>query len=546
VPNADPHLNGHVDSPAFTDRGILNGGWEPNTKPDIQLPQEQQQHLDTALQLALLMHEARGWVDRGGVVARLSHRPFGVRTITGSEAVTDLESGAFFFRYKRLKSGHKKKVYTPITATTANIILNAEVTRTSLPSVRVLSKCPVLVERDDHLVGIVGFDRESGIYVHPDAKMPENVPIGRVMDYFNNILRDFEYATDGDKSRMVAAILTPALVRSGLFGESARGGPINFFEADQSQTGKGLSEDSIAAIYNDVPCIITQLEGGVGGLDESLQSAYIAGHSFICIDNLTGRFRSPFMEAAMTGKAVSCRAPYREAVLVDPRPTSLGITSNGGDVSRDTINRSNFIRLKKRPDGYQFHAWPEGGLLEHVRENQRWLLGCVWACLREWHARGCPLADDDGQHDFRQWARCVRYICMTILGIADPLDGYREIQESKAVPALAWLRQLLLAVVRARKTGNELRAHDLLNLCVEVEVEVPGMTTDEAKQEARRDVALRSLGRRLAVVFASKPVVTVDGTTVQRIERQGSNGKPDKSYVFGTPPGMLIEEVLPV
>lgn len=50
--HVDPAMNGHAAAPVFNDRGIRDGGWEPDAKPSIRLPQERQQHLDTARELA--------------------------------------------------------------------------------------------------------------------------------------------------------------------------------------------------------------------------------------------------------------------------------------------------------------------------------------------------------------------------------------------------------------------------------------------------------------------------------------------------------------
>ncbi|MBL8875821.1 MAG: hypothetical protein JNM86_08510 [Phycisphaerae bacterium] len=236
---------------------------------------------------------------------------------------------------------------------------------------------------------------------------------------------------------------------------------------------------------------------------------------------------------------MECRIPHRGSIYVDPSPITFSFTSNGAELTKDLANRSNFVRILKQPDGYQFREWPEGGLLEHIRENQPWYLGAVWAIIREWHRLRCPLAKDDSTHDFRKWARAIRYIVRDMLGLADPLEGYREIQKSKATPALTWIRAVLLAVKRANKFGLGLKAHDIFGVCVEHGVEVPGLSAVDAQREddSTRTKALQGIGRRLASAFSTSDTIDVDGEPVRRIQRQIERDKWDRTYVFGSVPG---------
>jgi hypothetical protein len=52
-------------------------------------------------------------------------------------------------------------------------------------------------------VPVVGFDAESGILVHPEARTPENVPFSNAMDYLGALLANFRFITEGDRARAV-------------------------------------------------------------------------------------------------------------------------------------------------------------------------------------------------------------------------------------------------------------------------------------------------------------------------------------------------------
>lgn len=521
-----PSVNGH-HAPHL--RGV------PRTQPKswVRVPEGDQQHRDAAREIAPEMHKSCGWFAQGQSPVSLSPERFCLEPVSVDRSVTDFEKPFQFYTLKEGRGGTLSKCPTKLTLPIARVILRSTTLLAALPQVRALSRCPVLIACCGKLASVTGFHSDSGILVHPDAPSPEDVPFSSAIDYFNALLRDFRFTTESDRARAVAAILSPALNRSGLLGDGRC--PLIVVEANDSQAGKGYLVRTIAAVYGETPRTITQREGGVGSVSESLMAGLQEGSAFIALDNWRGPVNVPAFESMLTESRVECRVPHKGPTIVDPTPTTFALTSNGAELTLDLANRSNIIRILKQPDGYAFRDWPEGGLLEHIRENQPWYLGAVWAVLREWHARGCPLAVDDGAHDFRRWARAVRYIVRDMLGLADPLEDYRAIQRSKATPSLTWLRAVLLAVKRARKDGLELRAHDLWGLCAESGIEVPGLSAQDAQREddATRTKALQGIGRRLASAFSSRPTLDVDGTPVQRIERPGENGRPERSYVFG-------------
>jgi hypothetical protein len=462
---------------------------------------------------------------------------FALEPVSVDRSVTEFEKVAVFCTERKEKGPGGTAVLkmhpTKLTTSVARVLLRSSELIEALPRVRALSRCQALLSRAGGLKPIVGFDAESGILVHPEARTPEDVPFSYAMEYFGAMLADFRFTTEGDRARAVAALFSPALNRSGLLGEGRC--PLIVLESDDSQAGKGFFVRMLAAVYGETPRTITQREGGVGSVAESLMAGLQEGAPVIVLDNYRGLVNVPALESMLTESRVECRVPHRGSTIVDPTLTTFAFTSNGAEFTIDLVNRSNIVRILKQPDGYTFREWPEGGLLEHVRENQPWYLGAVWSVLREWHARGCPLAADDGAHDFRRWARAARYIVRDMLGLADPFDNYRAVQRSKATPALTWLRAVLLAVKRARKEGRELRAHDLWGLCVESGIEVPGLSGADAQREddATRTKALQGIGRRLASAFGGRNTLDVDGTPVHRIERPGEHGRPERSYVFG-------------
>ncbi len=532
--HADPaRLNGqHVAASATPRRLVETAG-----KPWVRIPQDEHQYRNVVSDVAPEMRD-EGWLVQGDAVCKLDVDRFILVPVTPDAGLTDIEARVRFYRIVYDRTGRPQRVPTPLTIQVTRIIVRSSFTREFLHKIKMLSRCPVLVFCWNELRPVTrGFDPQTGICVHPQARPPADVPFDRAKEYLLAPLVDFRTATDADLSRIVAMLITPALMRSGLLGDAR--GPMDVVEADESQTGKGYLVRMRAACYADTPHTITQRLGGVGSFDESLMSGMVAGHPFINADNWRGPVNSPTLESALTEKSVECRVPFRGSVAVDPSPITFSLTSNGAELTIDLARRANIVRLLKQPDSYRFRDWPEGSLLEHVRQQQPFYLGAVWSVVREWHRRGCPLADGNREHDFVAWSRAVRFIVRDMLGLADPFADYRAVQRAKSTPALTWVRAVLLAVKRANKCGLLLKAHDLWGLCIEDGIEVPGLSAADAQREddATRTRALQGIGRRLKAAFGDADRIEVDGVPVHRVQRRIEAAKWERSYVFGDVPG---------
>jgi len=411
----------------------------------------------------------------------------------------------------------------------AKLIQHCEAFPKALPPLRLLSSCPVLIERGGELVQISGYDRGSGIMAvaEPAVEVPPSQAVGLIRE----MLGDFRFATPGDRARAVAAVVTPALVMGGLLGGRA---PVDLGEADFSQAGKGYRNKLTAAIYNHSVRAVTQKKGGVGSLEETFSTALIRGRIFISLDNMRGRIDSPAIESFLTEDSFLARAPHQAAVDIDPRRIIVQLTSNKAEITLDLANRSSCVRILKQPDGYRFREYPEGDILDHVRANQSRFLGSVFAVVRAWHQAGKPRTNET-RHDFRPWARTLDWIVQNIFDAGPLLEGHRETQLRMATPVLNWLRDVALAVRDAGRMGEWLRAAQLAEvLTASWTVELPGLTDDAnpEDEESRRKI-LQAIGRRLGQCFREASTRSIDGFEVKRREFDDpSNRRQIREYRF--------------
>jgi len=348
---------------------------------------------------------------------------------------------------------------------------------------------PVLV-LDDGIPRLLkkGYHPVNGGMIVCDGDHVEEVEPGEAAHALDNLLCDFRFVSDSDRTRCLSTILSPAL----RFGGFLRGNcPVHSNEADQSQTGKGYNLEMVAAIYAERPALVTMKAGGVGSFDESLAQRLVDGRPFIQMDNLRGKMDSQFLEAVLTAPGeVGCRIPHKGEVYVQPRTYFFSATSNGFESTDDLANRSCIIRLRKQSPGYRFKSWPEGDLIEHVRINQTYYLGCVHAIILDWLKAGAPQSETT-DHDFRNWARTVEGIIFHSWPDAAPLmDGHRQAQARTTNPALAWLRAVCLAIETEERLACVFRATDFVEICLEHGIDIPGLTDLQDEDKAKKAVGM--------------------------------------------------------
>jgi hypothetical protein len=198
------------------------------------------------------------------------------------------------------------------------------------------------------------------------------------------------------------------------------------------------------------------------------------------------------------------------------------MTSNGVDITSDLAKRSSIVRLRKRPDDYQFQRWPEGrDILPHVETYSGYYLACVLAVVSHWLAAGRAKSHGTGFHDFREWAGALGWIVEKVFGAAPLLEGHKDAQERTSNPALTWLRLVCIAAGRTKQLDEELSASAVAELCDNEGVELPGL-----QPTAEEGAAPKHVGKLFAKCFPEKTgpsAVSLDGYQVLRTEREERN-----------------------
>ena len=494
---------------------------QANGLPILVLPGGEMTITDSAIKLFQLIAPSKQMFIRGGAVVNLVHRDDGTLALAVLRPSAARSAFEKFARLMAWRQGeHNQQVLKPTNCPqeTAEALLLSQEALTMLPRVHGLINCPVIREVDGQpVVAGPGYDEETRLLI-TGGQIPPAVPLSEAVPALLALLADFEFQTPGDLARAIASMITPALKA----GNFLRGRvPADVAEADQSQSGKTYRQKIIAALYKERVSLVTNRQGGVGSVDESMDQALVAGRPFIQFDNFRGRFDSSHLEAFLTAEgSFECRVPHRGSVTVPPEHYFMFLTSNGVDTTRDFANRSNIIRIRKKPPGYAFQKFPEGDLLAMVRSQQAYYLGCIFAVIRTWHAHG-KLTTQETRHDNREWVQLVDWIAQHILGTAPVMEGHQQAQERVSNPFLVWLRRVLLVIAEQDSLNRPLIASEIASLCEESAIPPPGLRTG-----TDRDRAAKAIGSIMAKLFRDSETLELDGFTVTREEQYVSRENP--------------------
>lgn len=508
-----------------------NGELPPNPLEEqgiIILPGGEVSITEAATKIFALIGKKRTLFYRSGRPHEIAKNSDGSRRlepITPTQFRSLLETYGNVFAWR--VGNHDERVLKPTLCPeeTAKALMASRPAGELLPSVAQLSACPLLAREGDEMLvlGPGWHPQGGGVFITGGSEPPE-IPVAEAAQALAGILADFDFASSGDRSRALASLVAPGLRFGGWLREPL---PVDFGEADKSQSGKTYRQKIVAAIYREQCNIVVQRAGGVGGLDESISQKLIDARPFVLLDNLRGKLDSPFLEAILTAPgSMPARVPHRGEMQVDTGGFVFQLTSNGVETTADLANRASVIRIRKRPAGFAFRAYPEGDVYAHVVANQPRFLGCVFAVAREWASKGRPRTNETRHHK-REWAQSLDWIVQNVFHAAPLLDGHDEVCERVSDPRRIWLRKLCIALRDADRTG-ELYATQLAEFALENDIPPPN-----AGRDPDEETAARRIGIVMAAVFAGGDEAIIDGFRIMRARRYNATAfKEIPVYTF--------------
>ncbi|MBN2807977.1 MAG: hypothetical protein JXR80_00595 [Deltaproteobacteria bacterium] len=410
---------------------------------------------------------------------------------------------------------------TVMSESQARQLLSNPVLLREVPEIKNVSDCPVLIKGDSGLEIVTGYNRKSKVFA--EGTSPAEVDCNQAFKLIIGLLSDFKFTSEFDQSRAVALLLSPALLHGGLIVGRA---PMFVIEGDQPGVGKGTLANIVAAVYNAKFTNITRRRGGVGSFDESIGAALDAGRGMILFDNFRGKFDSQFAESLLTEPNVQIRLPYRGSFDVDVTRNLFVLTSNGIEMTDDLARRVMVIDIEKQPEDYQFK---HDDIVRHVKQDQPLYLGAVFALIKHWYAEGARKSAAT-MPSYTAWLRCVDYIITNYLFLSSVLTGNQETLSRMANPALSWLREVALYMIKYEVF------HDLsaMTICNEIDgvLPIPGLPDGEMLTDDNAKKAASATGMCLKKAFGENDVVRFGDVQVTRLKHWNHMHNEMKSYRF--------------
>ncbi len=468
---------------------------------------------------AVLAQTGEFYYHSGNVVRVLQEpgQPAVIQPLKAAAAVSTLEKWIKFFSGAKDKSLKREE---------ASILLAADA-KSQLPLLNGISQSPILRVVDGQLLATPrGYDPATKMFYQGDP--PPEVPFQEAANCIMDVLLgDFAFESPADQSRALGNLLLPSLKHAGMIQGRV---PVSVKEANQHGTGKGYLDDVCASCYGEKVRLVAGAKGGVGSPDEAFAQSLVSGDQFLQVDNLRGNHDSMLLEQFATGDGLfEVRLVGAGYKSVNREKFFVSVTSNGFNTTQDFASRCMFIRLRHRGES-TFRNYPEGDLLQHVRANQPYFLGCIFAVIREWFGCGCHRTDERRiRNGFHDGIQVVDWIVQSLFGLAPIMDGHQEIQRRVANKNLGWLRRLCNEVRLAGRLGEEMRASGLGQIVMNTGMDVPGVP---AKHMDNEECIYKAIGTAMGEAFrgATEDRIDLEGFSVARIIRR----EPGELFSSGT------------
>lgn len=426
--------------------------------PQVLLPGGSQSVMAASEQLFNQLAATRRFFVKGGELCHIERDENGALDL---KPLSSVQFASEIERYVRLvKETDEGLVPTVITERQAKTMMASRKVREILPSVRKVVRRPILsVARGKVEILHHGYHPDHDkVLILSEEKLELIDPVEAAANILN-ILQGFCFASEADRGRAVALIMTIAMVQMGFLEGILR--PMLMVIANFSQSGKSLLI-YVACLLNEVmPLLLTKKsKGGVGSLDESISHGFVAG-GVLSLDNMRGNLDSEVLESAITARSdFMVRLPYKTGFPVKLDEVTVTGTSNGVHLTPDQVNRILFIHLLKggeRPA----ESETEVQLIARIKSQLPILRASIATVIANWWEAGRPSIHAPGCYRV-EWSGYMNWIVQTQFNLPPLMDNHGQIADFLRSGDREQIRNICTYIDIADQTGKELRAKDVV------------------------------------------------------------------------------------
>jgi len=368
---------------------------------------------------------------------------------------------------------------------------------------------------DGSILSTKGYDESTGLFLDPGREgfgeirdKPTREDAEAAMALILDVLRDFPFVADSDRSAAVSAIL------SGLIRKSLKTVPLHAFRAPKMRSGKTLLADCASLFATGRPCSVLSQSSSPEEERKRLLAILIAGDPVTCYDNIDRPFGGAAISQALTQETITDRLLGASKTVTAPTNTLFLATGNNlvfeGDITSRVVP-CDIDPEQERPEERSF----ERNLYEYIPDHRGRLVTAGLTVLRAFHVAGRPDQGLPGWGGFEEWSNWVRG-AIVWLGLADPAAGRSKIEEVD--PVRTGLRDLYEAWADTLGT-DPVTARQVIKAAEDPEAEELQTAVSEVACNRQGKMSSRALGKFLS----SNEKRIEDGMRIERSgKRQGA------------------------
>jgi hypothetical protein len=359
-----------------------------------------------------------------------------------------------------------------------------------LPVLTRITETPVFAP-DGTLILTPGYHEAARIFYEPAANLHiPHVPLKPSLDdllrahqVLNEVLRDFTFVDDADKSHAYALFLLP-FVRDLIQGCT----PNHLIESPVPGSGKGLLADVLLR-----PSVGQHMGILTEAKDEDewrkrLTSRFKEGRSVLLLDNIRRTMDSGQLAAALTANYWQDRILGTNETANIPVRNIWVTTGNNPVMSTEIARRTVRIRIDPKQDRpWLRNNFTHPDLRAYVDEHRSDLIWAGLVFVQYWISEGKPSEAKPRLGSYEQWSGVIGGILKSVRipGFLANLDTFYEMADHEG----AVLREFVSLWWKEHKSG-EVTAKDLVPLALTID----GLDVRGDNEQSQR----KSLGRLIA------------------------------------------------
>ena len=361
------------------------------------------------------------YFQRAGMVVRVVNDPAThqttIKDLSSPALLRALATVAYWERFDK-RMGKFQAIDPPPSYVS---VLSSAQTYRHLPALHGIARQPYL-RPDGSLMSVPGYDEATGMYgvfnaddfvVQDEIEREEAIELLSVLD---DLLKEFAFATEADRSAAIAAMLTAAI------RPSLPQAPMFHVRAPQISSGKSYLTTLIAAFATPNRTPAASFPKSDEECQKLLLATLVEAPAVVCFDNLvTDLLPHKTRCRTLTDELVNGRLlGYSRTATVGTRVLFLSSGNNVGPI-RDMTRRCITITLDpvcETPASRTFSRDP----VQEVRNSRGEYVSKALAIIRAWIHAGRPMTKCRSLASYGGWSDLVRQTLLW-LGLPDPAES---------------------------------------------------------------------------------------------------------------------------